>query len=103
MEIKSMSQREAKKVLDKGEAILLDVRTKEEYEEVHIKNSKLIPLRELEDMLETELPDKEKIILVYCRSGHRSHVAAEILNDFGYKDVYNIGGIQSWPFEVIKK
>ena len=102
MFVKSMSQREAKEFLNRGEGVLLDVRTKEEYEITHIKGSILIPLRDLEDRFEEELPNKEEKIFIYCRIGQRSHIAAEILNDFGYINVYNIGGIQSWPYDLIK-
>lgn len=103
MSVRSMRQREAKEFLDRGEGILLDVRTKEEYAEAHIPNSISIPLKDLEDRFEDDLPNKDAKILIYCRSGYRSEVAGEILQDFGYTNVYNIGGIQSWPFEIVGK
>lgn len=49
-----------------------------------------------------KLEDKEAIIFVYCRSGNRSATAANILIEQGYKNVYNLGGINNWPYEVVK-
>ena len=96
-----ISPEEAKKRLDSDEdIILLDVRTQEEYEEKHIPGSILIPVDELEKRAETELPDKNKDIFVYCRSGNRSTTASNILSELGYKKVYNLGGIIDWPYEV---
>ncbi len=86
---------EAKELIESGKAFLLDVRTPAEYKEVHIKGAYLIPLNELEDRLD-ELP-KDKPILVYCRTGHRSIIAAEILVKNGFSQVYNMkGGIYEW-------
>lgn len=99
----NISAEEAKKRLDSENGIiLLDVRTKKEYESGHIKNSVLIPVDNLkEDALEN-LRDKEVPIFVYCRSGNRSVTAANILVNLGYKNVYNLGGINDWPYEVVK-
>jgi rhodanese-related sulfurtransferase len=73
----------------------LDVRTLAEYKEFHIKGAYLIPLNELEDRLD-ELP-KDKPILVYCRTGHRSAIASDILVKNGFSQVYNMkGGIYEW-------
>lgn len=82
--------------------ILLDVRTKEEYDTGHIKDSMLISVDVLKDEAESKLKDKEAPIFVYCRSGNRSVTAAKILVDLGYKNVYNLGGINKWPYEVVK-
>jgi len=92
---------EAKKRLDSDKSIvLLDVRTQEEYDEKHIPGSILIPVDELEKRAELELPDKNAEIFVYCRSGRRSVTASEILVRLGYTGVYNLGGINDWPYEV---
>jgi rhodanese-related sulfurtransferase len=97
----NITPEEAKKILDSEEVIiLLDVRTKEEYETGHIKDSILIPVDNLREEAEKSLRDKEAIIFVYCRSGNRSVAAANILVDLGYKNVYNLGGINNWPYEV---
>lgn len=87
---------EAKRMIETNtNLVILDVRTQEEYEEGHIKNAVLIPLSEFEGRL-NEL-DKEKEILVYCRSGVRSATASQILIDNGFVTVYNIlGGIIAW-------
>ncbi|MCW2278202.1 rhodanese-like domain-containing protein [Heliophilum fasciatum] len=80
--------------------VLLDVRTPEEYEEKHIPNSLLIPLDELEEEAAVQLADQNATIFVYCRSGRRSATAAKWLNTQGYRNVYDLGGILDWPYEV---
>ena len=82
--------------------ILLDVRTEEEYLELRIDGAILIPDFEITDRAEADLPDKESLILVYCRSGRRSALASEQLAALGYTNVYDFGGIQSWPYETVK-
>lgn len=99
----NITPEEAKKRLDsEKEIILLDVRTKEEYDTGHIKDSILIPVDNLKQEAEGKLKDKEAPIFVYCRSGNRSTAAAKILVELGYKNVYNLGGINKWPYEVVK-
>jgi len=80
--------------------ILLDVRTMEEHQEGRIPGSILIPDFEIESRAESELPDKDALILVYCRSGRRSQSAAIELVAMGYTNVYDFGGITDWPFEI---
>ncbi|SCY52375.1 rhodanese-like domain-containing protein [Alkaliphilus peptidifermentans] len=82
------------------EVILLDVRSKEEYQEKHIEGSLLIPLNVLAEQVEIKLPNKNQKIIVYCRSGNRSKTAANTLLSMGYKNVYDLGGINSWPFDT---
>ena len=94
---------EAKNRLANEEGIiLLDVRTEQEYVENHIPNSLLIPVEVLEKGATTKLPDKYAIIFIYCRSGRRSVTAANILIALGYKNIYNLGGINDWPYETKK-
>ncbi len=93
---------EAKKEMDKGNVIILDVRTKEEYENGHIENSILIPLDEIESEAGNILKDKEQKILVYCRSRNRSSTAANLLAKMGYNNIYDFGGIKDWPYEIVK-
>lgn len=81
--------------------ILLDVRTDEEYKENRIDGAILIPDYEISERAETELPDKNAVILIYCRSGRRSASAANVLVNMGYTGVYDFGGILDWPYEVI--
>jgi phage shock protein E len=99
----NITPEEAKKRLDSEKGIaLLDVRTKEEYDTGHIKGSILIPVDNLKEEAENKLKDKDASIFVYCRSGNRSTTAANILVNLGYKNVYNLGGINKWPYEVVK-
>jgi rhodanese-related sulfurtransferase len=80
--------------------IILDVRTQEEYDEAHIPGAIVIPNTEIEARAESELPDKDQMILVYCRSGRRSKLAADILVELGYTNIYEFGGIIDWPYET---
>ena len=94
---------EAKKIMDSGEEhIILDTREQDEFNEGHIPNAILIPYTEIENKAEEMLPDKDKLILVYCRSGRRSQIAAESLAKLGYTNVKEFGGIIDWPYEVEK-
>lgn len=93
---------QAKEIMDQDEnCIILDVREQSEYEEGHIEGALLIPYTEIENRAEKELPDKDQQILVYCRSGRRSAVAAESLSGMGYTNVKDFGGIMDWPYEVV--
>ena len=98
-----ITQIKAKEIMDSGEEyILLDVRTKEEFDDGHIEGAILIPDFEIEERAETELPDKDALILVYCRSGRRSKNAASILAALGYTNVKEFGGINDWAYGVVK-
>ncbi len=86
-------------MIDLGEVFILDVRTQEEYDAGHIKGSTLIPLQVIDKRL-NEIP-KDRKILVYCRTGHRSAQASEILANNGFTQVYNMkGGITGWTNAV---
>lgn len=94
-----ITHEEAKKIMDSGEEhIILDVREQEEYDQGHIPGAILIPYTEIENKAEEMLSDKDKIILVYCRSGRRSKIAAESLAKLGYSNVKEFGGIIDWPY-----
>lgn len=94
---------EAKKIMDSGEEhIILDTREQDEFDSGHIPKAILIPYTEIENKAEEMLPDKDKLILVYCRSGRRSKIAAESLAKLGYTNVKEFGGIIDWPYEVEK-
>ena len=80
---------------------LLDVRTIEEYRESRIEGAVLIPDFELQARAEKELPDKNTVILLYCRSGRRSENVARLLLRLGYTNVYDFGGIIDWPYETV--
>lgn len=92
-----------KERLDKGEKlIIVDVRTKEEYDDGHIPNSLLIPYDEIEAKAATLLPDKNASIIVYCRSGRRSEIAAKSLMKLGYTNVADMGAISDWKYGLEK-
>ncbi len=102
-ELKAVSVEQVKADLDEGkDFVLLDVRTPEEYEEGHIEGALNIPLKELAYEVENEIPDVETTIYLYCRSGVRVITAGHILYDLGYENVYNMGGILSWPYEIVR-
>ena len=83
-----ITQSEAKKIMDLGDDfIILDVREQDEFNEGHIPDAILLPYTEIENKAEEMLPDKDKQILVYCRSGRRSKIAAESLAKLGYTNI----------------
>jgi len=92
----------AKEMMDSGEPyILLDVRTESEYAQMRIDGALLIPAAEIRVRAADELPDKSALILVYCRSGGRSAAATRELVGMGYTNVYDFGGILSWPYDTV--
>ena len=92
---------EAKQIMDTEEGyIILDVRTQEEYDQGHIPGAIVISHEEIAEKAEKVLTDKEQLILVYCRSGRRSKIAAEALVELGYTNIKEFGGIIDWPYEV---
>lgn len=94
---------EAKRIMDSDEEhIILDVREQDEFDEGHIPSAILIPYTEIENNAEEKLPDKDTLILVYCRSGRRSKIAAESLAKLGYTNVKEFGGIIDWEGELEK-
>ena len=94
---------EAKALMKETEGyILLDVRTKEEYESGYIPGAINIPLSDINENVVSSLPDKSQMILVYCRSGNRSKQASDKLSRLGYTNIIEIGGINSWKGEIIK-
>ena len=94
---------QAKTIMDtEKDYVIIDARTEEEFAEGHIENAILIPEYEIKDRAEKELPDKEQLILVYCRSGRRSKIASEELVKLGYTNVKEFGGIIDWPYEIVK-
>ena len=86
---------------EETEYIILDVRTAEEYSEKHIPGAINIANESIGTEDIPELPDKDQLILVYCRSGNRSKQASEKLVKLGYTNIVEIGGINSWPGETV--
>jgi rhodanese-related sulfurtransferase len=99
----NITAEEAKAIMDREEGyIILDVREQEEYNQGHIPGAILIPYTEIKAKAEAMLTDKDQLILVYCRSGRRSKIAAEALVELGYTNIKEFGGIIDWPYDVEK-
>ena len=97
-----ISMEEAIAIMEEStDYILLDVRTHEEFAELHIPGAICVPNEEIGTDEIPELPNKEQLILVYCRSGNRSKQASEKLAALGYTNVYEFGGIIDWPGETV--
>ena len=97
----NITAQEAKAIMDREEGyIILDVREQDEYDAGHIPGAILIPYTQIAEKAEEILTDKNQQILVYCRSGRRSKIAAEELLKLGYTDIKEFGGIIDWPYEV---
>ena len=97
----NITSEKAKEIMDTEEGyIILDVRTQEEYDQGHIPGAIVISHEEIEEKAEQVLTDKDQLILVYCRSGRRSKLAAEALVEQGYTNIKEFGGIIDWPYEV---
>ena len=93
---------EAKVIMDtETDYIIIDARTDEEFAAGHIEGAIMIPEYEIANRAEEQLPDKDALILVYCRSGRRSKIASEELVKLGYTNVKEFGGIIDWPYEVV--
>ena len=88
---------------EESDYIILDVRTPEEYESGHIKDAINIPNEIIVDKEIAELPDKEQLIMIYCRSGNRSKQASEKLVELGYTNIVEFGGINTWTEEIVKE
>ena len=97
----NITAEEAKQIMDGEEGyIILDVRTQEEYDQGHIPGAIVISHEEIAEKAEEVLTDKDQLILVYCRSGRRSKIAAEALAELGYTNIKEFGGVIDWPYEV---
>ena len=97
-----ISQEEAKTIMSTNQnAVVLDVRTQEEYDSGHIKEAVLLPVDAItEETAREVIPAKDTQVLVYCRSGNRSVTASKALAQLGYTEVYEFGGINTWPYET---
>ncbi len=101
---KNISPLDAKQHLDNNKnIILIDVRSPEEYAAKHIPNSKSVPVDQLAEKISNFAKNKDNDeLIVYCLSGARASKACSLLDSMGYKNVYNMGGIQNWPYETTK-
>ena len=98
-----ITQDVAKEMMDAGDVVILDVREQYEYDAGHITGAVLLPVGGItEDAAAAVIDDLETVVLVYCRSGNRSKTASQVLVDIGYTNVYEFGGINTWPYEIEK-
>ena len=96
-----ISQDEAKEMMDSQEVVILDVREQDEFDSGHIAGAVLLPVGSISEATAAEvIPEKDSVVLVYCRSGNRSKTASEKLVELGYTKVYEFGGINTWPYEI---
>ena len=94
-----ISAEEAYEMMTSQEVVVVDVRTREEYDGGHIENAVLVPNESIGSEMPEALPDKEATLLVYCRSKD----AAQKLLALGYQNVYDFGGVIDWPYELVKE
>jgi len=99
----TISQEIAYDIMSKpGDHVIVDVREADEYAAGHIPNAILVPLSNLEKAAAEKIPDKKNLLLVYCRSGRRSKIAAKKLAQLGYINIKEFGGIIDWKYEITK-
>ena len=96
-----ITQEEAKEMMDTQEVLILDVREQDEYDSGHIPDAILLPVDTIdEETAAAVIPEKDSTVLVYCRSGNRSKTASSTLAELGYTNIYEFGGINTWPYET---
>ena len=96
-----ITQEKAKEMMDTQDVIVLDVREQDEYDSGHILGAVLLPVGTIdEDTAGKVIPEKDSTVLVYCRSGNRSKAASDTLVKLGYTNVYEFGGINTWPYDI---
>ena len=96
-----ITQEDAKEMMDTQEVIILDAREQAEYDSGHIPGAVLLPVGTIDETTAAEvIPEKDSTVLVYCRSGNRSKTASSTLAELGYTNIYEFGGINTWPYET---
>ena len=96
-----ITQEAAKEMMDTQEVIILDVREQDEYDSGYIPGAVLLPVGTIdEDTAAEVIPEKDSTVLVYCHSGNRSKTVFSTLADLGYTNIYEFGGINTWPYET---
>ena len=96
-----ITQQEAKKMMDTQDVIILDVREQSEYDAGHIPGAILLPVGTItNESAAAVIPELDSVVLVYCRSGNRSKTASKALEELEYTNIYEFGGINTWPYEV---
>ena len=99
---RQISQKEAKEMMDQlADVVILDVREQDEFDSGHIPGAVLLPVGTItEDSAAAVIPEADTTVLVYCRSGNRSKTASDALVKLGYTQIYEFGGINTWPYDV---
>ena len=96
-----ITQEEAKEMMDTQKDIILDVREQDEYDSGHISGAVLLPVGTIDEDSATEvIPEKDSMVLVYCRNGNRSKTASSTLVALGYTNIYEFGSINTLPYET---
>ena len=95
--------KKAKEMMDAGKVTIVDVRTQQEYREKHIPDAVLVPNETIEEEAKDKLTDTDAVLLVHCRTGVRSKQASDKLVQMGYKNVYDFGGINDWPYDTVSE
>jgi len=96
-----ITAQQAEEMMGQDGVLILDVRTPDEFNSGHIENAILLPYSDLFESARSIITDKNTIILIYCRSGMRSNVAAWLLYELGFTRVYDFGGIIDWHGAVV--
>ena len=98
-----ITQESAKEMMDTQEVLILDVREQHEYDSGHISGAVLLPVGTItKDTASAVIDNLDTVVLVYCRSGNRSKTASQTLVDLGYTNIYEFGGINTWPYKIEK-
>ena len=95
--------KKAKEMMDAGKVTIVDVRTQQEYREKLIPDAVLVPNETIEDEAKDKLPDTDAVLIVHCRTGVRSKQASDKLVQMGYRNVYDFGGINDWPYDTVSE
>jgi len=99
----NISQEAAKEMMHSAaKPVVLDVRTKAEYKQGHIKGALLVPNTEINQRIEKKIPNKTETVLVYCHSGSRSHMAVRAMRKMGYDEAYSFGGLNTWRGKLVR-
>ncbi len=97
--IRKLSFSDSHKMLSQGRAVILDVREEAEYITGHAIDAELLPVDEINsETAAAVIPSAETPVMVYCRTGLRSARAARLLEDLGYREIYDMGGLVGWPY-----
>ncbi len=94
---KKIKPKDAAEMVSSSRAILVDVRSPQEFRQAHIPGALMLPLDRLPSAAEKTLPDKDAVIILYCLSGARSRAAGKLLAQMGYLNVRNLGAMHLWP------